>query len=119
MHADRTETALAMCQKAIRLNPSCPDWYWWELGEVYFQQGRYEETLDTLEKMSQPGQSSRLAAAAAAHLGRSNEAYEHAAAFLRIVPNFSLREFEETEPFQNPKELDRYVSGFRMAGLPE
>jgi TolB-like protein len=119
LHAERTETALAMCQKAIRLNPNCPDWYWWELGQVYFQQGRYEETLETLEKMTQLGQACRLAAAAAAHLGRSNEAQEYAAAFLRIVPNFSLQEFEATEPFQNPEELERYVSGLRLAGLPE
>ena len=119
LHAERTETALSMCQKAIRLNPICPDWYWWELGQVYFQQGRYEETLETLEKMSQLGQSHRLAAAAAAHLGRSNEAHDHAAAFLRLVPNFSLQEFEATEPFQNHNELERYVSGLRLAGLPE
>ena len=69
--------------------------------------------------MSEPGQAHRLLAATFAHLGRLEEATASALAFLELVPNFSVKEFSNTEPFQDPAELDRYVSGLRLAGLPE
>lgn len=119
IHAGRLETALSSCQRAIRLNPNCPDWYWWELGQVYFHQARYDDALSTLQKMSEPGQAHRLLAATLAHLGRLEEAATHASAFLERVPNFSVKEFSDTEPYQNPAELERYVSGLRLAGLPD
>ena len=119
IHAGRLEMALSNCQRAIRLNPKCPNWYWWELGQVYFHQARYEDALSVLQKMSEPGQAHRLLAATFAHLGRLEEATAHASAFLEIVPSFSVDEFSETEPFQDPAELDRYVSGLRLAGLPD
>lgn len=119
IHAGRLDAALSKCQRAIRLNPNCPNWYWWELGQVYFHQARYDDALSVLLKMSEPGQAHRLLAATFAHLGRLEEATAHALAFLELVPNFSVKEFSNTEPFQDPAELDRYVSGLRLAGLPE
>jgi len=119
IHAGRLETALSACQRAIRLNPNCPNWYWWELGQVYFHQARYDDALSTLQKMSEPGQAHRLLAATLAHLGRLEEAATHASAFLELVPSFSVKEFSDTEPFQDPAELERYVSGLRLAGLPD
>jgi TolB-like protein/Tfp pilus assembly protein PilF len=119
VHAGRLETALSSCQRAIRLNPNCPDWYWWEIGNVYFHQARLDEALSALQKMSDPGQAHRLLAATLAHLGRLDEAAMHASAFLKLVPGFSVNEFSEAEPYQDPAELDRYVSGLRLAGLPD
>ena len=119
VHSGKLETALSSCQRAIRLNPNCPNWYWWELGQVYFHQARYDDALSVLQKMSEPGQAHRLMAATLAHLGRLEEAANHASAFLELVPSFSVNEFSQTEPFQDPAELDRYVSGLRLAGLPE
>jgi adenylate cyclase len=119
IHSGKLEEALSKCQRAIRLNPNCPNWYWWELGQVYFHQARYADALTALQHMSEPGQAHRLLAATFAHLGRLEEATKHASSFLKLVPNFSVRVFAETEPFQDPVELDRYVSGLRLAGLPE
>lgn len=118
VYYDRTEDALKLCQRAIRLNPKCPDWYWWNLGFSYFHLGLYEDALESLEQMTTPGPARRLLAATYAHLGRLDEAHSEAAEFIKIAPSFSIGEWAKTEPYTEPNELERYVSGLRMAGLP-
>ena len=107
------------CKRAIQLNPNCPDWYWWQLGFSYFHLGRYEDALEALERMTAPDQSRRLLAAVYAHLGQLDEARHKAEEFMKLVPNFSIREWAKTEPYTDPSELERYVDGLRKAGLAE
>ena len=38
---------------------------------------------------------------------------------MKVVPNFSIKEWAKTEPYTDPDELQRYVNGLRKAGLPE
>jgi TolB-like protein/Tfp pilus assembly protein PilF len=119
VYCGRVEEALKHCQRAIRLNPNCPDWYWWNLGFTYFHLGRYEDALESLEHMTSPGQARRLLAAVYAHLGCLDKARSEAEEFLKANPGFSIGEWARTEPYTDPNELQRYVSGLRKAGLPE
>jgi len=119
VYCGRTEEALECCQRAIRLNPNCPDWYWWNLGFTQFHLGRYEEALESLEQMTTPGPARRLLAATYAHLGRFDAARSEVQEFMKLAPSFSIREWAKTEPYTDPNELERYVSGLRKAGLPE
>jgi TolB-like protein/Tfp pilus assembly protein PilF len=119
VYNERTEDALEHCQRAIRLNPNCPDWYWWNLGFTYYHLGRYEDALASLEHMTSPGQARRLLAAVYAHLGRLDKARSAAEEFLKANPGFSIGEWARTEPYTDPNELQRYVSGLRKAGLPD
>ena len=119
VYCGRVEEALEHSQRAIRLNPNCPDWFWWHLGFSYFHLGRYEEALAALEHMTSPGQGRRLLSAVYAHLGRLGDARAEAEEFLKVNPGFSITEWARMEPYADPKELDRYVSGLRKAGLPE
>ena len=38
---------------------------------------------------------------------------------MKVFPDFSIREWARTEPYVDPKELQRYVDGMRKAGLPD
>ena len=96
-----------------------PDLYWWQLGFSYFHLGRYEDALEVLERMTALDAARRLLAATYAHLDRLEEARSEAEEFMKIVPNFSIKEWARTEPYTDPKELQRYVNGLRKAGLPE
>ncbi len=69
--------------------------------------------------MTSPDRSRRLLAAAYAHLGRLDEARDEAEEFMKVVPNFSIKEWARTELYTDPNELQRYVNGLRKAGLPE
>ncbi len=97
VYCGRLEEALECCQRAIRLNPNCPDWYWLSLGFSYFQLGRYEDALEALERMTLPDQARRLLAATYAHLGRLDEARSEADELMKVVPNFSIDEWARTE----------------------
>ncbi len=50
---------------------------------------------------------------------RRAEARYEAEEFMKVVPNFSIKECARTEPYTDPNELQRYVDGLRKAGLPE
>ena len=119
VYCERVDEALERCQRAIRLNPNAPDWYWQTLGFTYFHLGRYEEALEALERITALGQARRILAATYAHLGRLDEARHEAEEFMKVVPNFSIKEWARTEPYTDPSELQRYVTGLRKAGLPE
>jgi tetratricopeptide (TPR) repeat protein len=89
------------------------------LGSAYFHLGEYEEALRILHLISSPEHSRRMLAATYAQLGQIKEARLEAEEFLKIMPNFSIANWAKTEPYENKKELQRYVDGLRMAGLPE
>jgi len=119
VYCGRVDQALDRCRLAIRLNPNCPDLYWWHLGFAYFHLGSYEDSLHALQKMTSQGQASRLLSAVYAHLGRFDDAYSTAKAYMQVNPEFSIIEWALTEPYTDQGELQRYVSGLRIAGLPE
>ena len=47
---------------------------------------------------------------AALHLGEE---------FIKVFPNFSIKEWARTETYTDRNELLRFVDGMRIAGLPE
>ena len=119
VYCGHLDKALERCRRALRLNPKSPDWYWWELGFVYFHLRRHEDALESIQKMSSIDQARRLLAAVYVHLGRLNEARLVAEKFMSANPEFSIKEWARTEPYDDPAELQHYVNGLLKAGLPE
>lgn len=115
----REEEGLQRCEQAIRLNPNCPDWFYWHLAFTMSQLGRYEDALATLERMNAPDYAGRLKAAIYVYLGRLKEARHEADEFMKLVPTFSIMKWAESEHFADPAKLERYTDALRQAGLPE
>lgn len=61
----------------------------------------------------------RLLAAALAQLGRLDEARQEAEFFMMNDPHFSIRHWATSQPFDNEEVLQRFVEGYRKAGLPD
>ena len=55
--------------------------------------------------------------AAAAHLGRMNEAQAALDRFVRLLPGLKLRDPRLVRPFRRPADRERVLSGLREAGL--
>ncbi len=117
VHAGRSEEAIGLIKKAMRLNPFYPDLYLWNLGGAHFNIRRYEEAIETLERMHNPAEGRRLLAASYAHLGRLEEAKFQATKVLEAHPNFSLRHWEMIQPDKFADDTAHFVEGLKKAGL--
>ena len=116
----RGAEAVACVEKALRLNPHVPGRHYWDLGQAQYAAGEYEAAVKTLrnEATYRTG-SRRFLAAALAQLGRLEEAREEAKLYLTHTPHFRIGYWVQTQPFRDLATRDRFVEGYRQAGLPE
>jgi tetratricopeptide (TPR) repeat protein len=61
----------------------------------------------------------RVKVAASAHLGRLDEARAELSRLLAIDPKLTIAGYREYAHFQTPEVLEIFVTGLRLAGLPE
>jgi len=119
--AGRPEEAIPLLQKAIRLNPFGPTWYFFNLGNALGNTGRYEEAVSAHKKALQRSPDNLLAhvflAATYSGMGHEKEARAEAAEVLRINPNFSVDYFAKALPYKDQSVKDSYVNALRKAGL--
>jgi tetratricopeptide (TPR) repeat protein len=116
----KPEEGIDAAKKAFRLNPHPPSQYYWLLGWAEYAASRYEDAIKTLHHEAARGTGSqRILAGALAQLGRTEEAHEVAAEYLKVIPHFSVRQWASTQPFRNAADLQHFVDGYLMAGLPQ
>jgi tetratricopeptide (TPR) repeat protein len=118
--AGRRKEAIAMQEKAIRLNPFPPNWYVFTLGDTYCLTRQYAEAIAAYEAVLRrdPDDMRALIGLAAAYgaSGREEEARAQAARILRIEPKFSL-EYIKTLPFKDRADAELFAGALRAAGL--
>lgn len=87
----RHEEGIELIRAAMRLNPYHPEWYWVDLGIVFYIARRYEDSVEAFRQRNNPGYwaLARLAAAYA-QLGRMDEATATVSQVLRLKPDFSV-----------------------------
>jgi len=116
----RGAEAVGCVEKALRLNPHPPGWYYWVLGQAQYAAGQYGAAVESLRSpATYRAPSRRILAAALAMLGQSDEAVEEAKLFLSSNPHFTIRRWMENQPYRDLATRDRFVEGYRKAGLPE
>jgi adenylate cyclase len=119
--ADKPNEAIPVFEKAIRLNPNGPTWYFLNYGNSLRYMGQYQEAIVQYKKALRVAPNNVLAhiplAATYSLLGRDVEARAEAEEVLRINPKFSLEHFAKTLPLKNQAQIDRYIEALRKAGL--
>ncbi len=113
--------AIEQVKRAMRINPFHPQWYDAFLAAAYFEDRQYENAIKTTEPLidlERPGDHTRLAASYA-YLGRMDKAKSHAAKVLESEPDFSILRFAKSRSYKDESDLEHYLEGLRMAGLPE
>ena len=116
-HSGRSEEAVGLLQKAMRLNPFYPDQYLWHLGGAYFNMRRYGDAIDAVLRMHNPTEGRRILAASYGQLGRVDTARLHAEKVLEAHPDFSLERWAEVQPDKDPEYTEHFVEGLKRAGL--
>jgi TolB-like protein/class 3 adenylate cyclase len=111
---------LESIEKAFRLNPIPPSWYYLLKGQALYALRRYGAAVQVLRlDATYRTHSRRFLAASLAQLGRLDEARREAKMFLVINPSFRISFWAKSQPFKDEALLDHFVDGFRKAGLPE
>ena len=100
----------------MRLNPFYPDWYLWNVANVYYPARKY----DAVERMREPPVDPLLFLAASyAQVGRLTDAQATVKRALALDPNATVAKFAAQQPYKNRDDLEHYKDGLRKAGVPE
>jgi adenylate cyclase len=124
MYSCRGKEALAVLEKAERLNPSYP-FLPVHLSWVYLLLGRYGEALEQAQKAVERNRKfvfgqfvGQLLLCAACNLtGREPEARAAAEEVLKIMPNFSVEQWRYNLAFKDNDQIDLAMNALRKAGL--
>jgi tetratricopeptide (TPR) repeat protein len=112
--------AVEQAQKALRLNPHPPGWYYWNLGFAQYAVRQYDDAVTTLRNASTYRTvSRRILAASLAQLGRIEEARQEGSWFMASHPDFTIGQWAAAQPFRDENAREHFVDGYRKAGLPE
>jgi len=115
------EKAASMVQKAMRINPRFPGFYYFTLYHIHAVEGDYEQAVSDAERLGLPELFWMHAKTATAygHLGRTEDGRIAVEKLLELYPDFSEKARAELESiyWPNPEYIDRYIDGLRKAGL--
>jgi len=116
----RPAEALSVLDTAALRDPHRPIWHYQYRAGILFEGRRYEESVETFNRVN-PKQywDHGYLAAAYALLGREREARTEIAETLRMRPDMTISKWAKAEPFKNPADLEHLLDGLRKAGLPE
>ena len=127
IHAQRNQPASAIeaIERARRLSPFDPyaSFYAANIAFAHLVARRFELAIEWADRAlhDQPRMvpAMRQKVIALAHLGRLDEAHAELGRVLTIYPNLTVAGFRDYAHFQAPEVLELYVTGLRLAGLPE
>ena len=120
-YLDRASEAVDFAQYAIRLTPIYPPMYPAVLASAYYGCERFEEAVaaskEAIDLKSNNVSPYLYLAASNIALDREDEARNASKKLLEIEPNFSVAEFVESQPYKEPKTLEKLVARLNDAGL--
>jgi TolB-like protein/Flp pilus assembly protein TadD len=123
VYGGRSEEAIPLLEKAIRLNPLAPAVYYNDLGHALRMTGRLEEAAAEYKKSIKiaPNDFWIHAALAVVYImmGRDEEAHAEAAETLRINPKFTLELYAKRSLFKDQSVVEGNIDVMRKAGLPD
>lgn len=117
VHSSRPGLALEKIERAIELNPLSPDSYLWTAAGANYALGRFDVTLEYIDRMIDGSLADRLSAASWAMLGNK----ERARFFVRRVreanPDFDVDKWLSVVPSKEQWHRDLYREGLKKAGF--
>ena len=117
----RPAEAIEFAKNAIRLTPVYPTLYPAVLASAYYGCDRNEEAIaaakEALKRDRDNLDALLVLAGANAALGQMEEAHGATREVLKVKSEFTLEEFAESQPYKDPRTLERVITMLRGAGL--
>ena len=121
LFAGKSQEAITMIKKAIRLNPYPPSWYYANLGGAYKVLGHYDEAIQMFKKALEKSPDNLVALVSLSGVyglaGRLEEAKATAKEVLRVNPTFSVDRYVRMSPLKNEPDKVKNAEALRKAGL--
>jgi adenylate cyclase len=122
-YAGRSAQGLEMALKAMRLNPHHPEFYAMQLGQICFNDRRYEKAVDTLEGLRSMDTVLGHLYLAASHaaLGHGDHARAAVKRVMDLDPQATIERWAcpEMAPYKEAQDSTHFRENLRKAGLPE
>lgn len=109
--------AIGLIEDAMAMHPAPPPWHMWNLGRAYYMAGRYQDAIDTINRMI-PNDVRLITAASLARLGDVSAAQAVMTEFSTRDPNWSVAKSAEYR-YGSDAARQHWLDGLRMAGLKE
>jgi TolB-like protein len=109
----------ALAERATRLNPHHPGWYWFPLFFDAYRQRDYERALEIVLKVDMPGfwRTQFALAVVCGQLGQQEAAHNAVRELLTIKPDFAVVGREELRKWWDADLTEHLIEGLRKAGL--
>ena len=121
---NQPEAAIEAVERARRLSPFDP--YTFNalfIAIAHLAARRFEQAIEwadrALHEQPRMVQTTRVKIVALAHLGHLDEARAELSRVLAVDPKLTIAGFRAYAHFLAPEVLELYVTGLRLAGLPE
>jgi TolB-like protein/Tfp pilus assembly protein PilF len=119
--AERDQEAISHFEKAMRLNPFPPPWYYFTSSSAYRVLGRYEEAIAVLKKSLSIAPNSLSSYLHLTYtywlMGRMDDARAAAAEILKINPGYSAKSVIQNLPHKNQSYVEKWAEAMRDVGL--
>jgi len=119
----RSQQAFEHLNSAIRISPHYPNWFTNTIVHAHCLQGHFHEAREAAEtaiaRFPNYVRGYVNLAGACSALGLLEPAREAADEVLRRQPEFSLKQYSQTLPFQDQKNAESWIEHLRTAGLPD
>lgn len=111
------ESAIESLKLALDLNPEHANIYRCYLAGAFTLLGEHDTVIQLLTPLADKTEAHRKLAASYAHLGMREHAHDHAAAVMRVYPNFSLVRWRHVLPHVDASIAEPFFEGLARAGL--
>lgn len=116
---NQLDKAIETVERAMRLNPMHPGWYWQELGIVYYSMDDYQKAIESFYKNWDIG-CYDLAWIGASHAAQGNTdlARQASREAIELEPKSSVYKFTRFETYQDTPKHDSLCERMISAGIP-
>ena len=117
--AGNSERGLELVERAKKLNPNYPGWYWYINFYRAYSQRDYENALNFALKVNMPGHwaAAMMIAAASGQLGQREAADKAVRDVLKLRPDVASTVRSDMTKWWSPEDVEHFIDGLRKAGL--
>jgi adenylate cyclase len=122
-YVGRSKEAITLFKKAIRLNPTSPNWLYHNLSRAQILAGNYQGAIASIKRVIQknskhvPG---RISLIVAYSLSDQDEAAKtQVEEYLKLRPSANIKSWRKRVTFKNETDIDLFANALRKVGFPE